>query len=252
MYYYRLEIRTEESDLKEKLNSILGLKPNVLGDTFWVYEKESYLECDFISYSLSLLNGKYDELNDIGIDRSMITIWILYEYDNDIGSLYFSPEQLNGLGEEKINLCISCWDKCNPTFTIEDITVKDDMFNAFDIYTLRIDMHDETNVEKVNHILQEKANEINGTYWCYNKKLFYEEFFDFFPKHFIRMLRGKIQLLKDIGISRRDISFELEYHYDCQCNMEFPPRITLLLGKEGVRFVIRCIDGHIYGEKRDL
>ena len=135
MYYYRLEIRTEESDLKEKLNSILGLKPNVLGDTFWVYEKESYLECDFISYSLSLLNGKYDELNDIGIDRSMITIWILYEYDNDIGSLYFSPEQLNGLGEEKINLCISCWDKCNPTFTIEDITVKDDMFNAFDIYT---------------------------------------------------------------------------------------------------------------------
>lgn len=64
---------------------------------------------DFINGFLNLLENKYDKLADIGINRIDISIWYLYEYDQQC-NMEFDPIRLKRLGENEITLCISCWD----------------------------------------------------------------------------------------------------------------------------------------------
>ncbi len=55
------------------------------------------------------MEGKYELLATIGIERKDITIWMLYEYDQQC-NLEFDPIRMKRLGDNGIGLCISCWD----------------------------------------------------------------------------------------------------------------------------------------------
>ena len=65
---------------------------------------------EILVYFLSLLEGKYEKLESIGISRENISIWILYEYEGQC-NMEYDPESMKKLGESGILLCISCWEK---------------------------------------------------------------------------------------------------------------------------------------------
>lgn len=64
---------------------------------------------DFITTFLDILEGKYEELEKIGIQRNNIVIFVLYRYYGQCNT-EFEPEQLARLGINGIRLCISCWE----------------------------------------------------------------------------------------------------------------------------------------------
>jgi hypothetical protein len=63
---------------------------------------------DFVNTFLNILEGKYEELFKVGVEKSDITTWMYYEYDSQC-NLEFSPQDLKRLGDNDISLCISCW-----------------------------------------------------------------------------------------------------------------------------------------------
>lgn len=109
-YIYALRVSCESSS---DVSRVLGLESQTNFVNSWtcsVSESESDPPFDFIDKFLSILNGHYAELENLGITRSEISIWIYYEYDEQC-NLEFSPESMMRLGTEGITLCISCWQK---------------------------------------------------------------------------------------------------------------------------------------------
>jgi hypothetical protein len=94
-----------------KIEGILGIKPKPIDDdlfTWWIHETED-TDVYFIDYFLSILEGKYEQLKQIGIERNDISVWVIYYYDGQC-NMEFSPERMYKLGKEEITLCISCSD----------------------------------------------------------------------------------------------------------------------------------------------
>jgi len=78
----------------------------------WAYEvvcedEDPYF--DFINEFLNILEGNFERLIEIGVEKNNISIWLLYEYDSQC-NMEFDPKRLMRLGENGITLCISCWD----------------------------------------------------------------------------------------------------------------------------------------------
>lgn len=114
-YTYILRINYEQNQL-ENITNILGTLPSN-NKFYWeliLIQKDSEPYIDFINKFLNLLEGKYDQLSQIGIERDDITVWILYEYDREC-NLEFSPEQMKRLGVNGITLCVSCWQSSEKT-----------------------------------------------------------------------------------------------------------------------------------------
>jgi hypothetical protein len=114
--YDKLEIAFKPSiETFNKITDLLKVKPsNILGDipASWVYEiidEDENTYYDFINEFLDILENKYETLAKLGIERSDITIWYLYEYDQQC-NMEFDPKRLKRLGDNGIKLCISCWD----------------------------------------------------------------------------------------------------------------------------------------------
>ena len=105
---YSIRISTD-AEKHDAISTIIGVTPN-FGPYIWGLEIEKLQNepFDFVSYFLSLLEGKYEALNTLGIHRSDISIWHLYEYEEQC-NLEISPEQMTELGSAGITLCISCW-----------------------------------------------------------------------------------------------------------------------------------------------
>jgi hypothetical protein len=107
-YIFSLEILADEEQV-EKITSILGVNPNY-AQVAWGYKlvSESYL--NFIDIFINILDNKYDELSKIGIERELISIWMIYEYKEQC-NMEFSPTDMRKLSENGIALCISCYEK---------------------------------------------------------------------------------------------------------------------------------------------
>jgi hypothetical protein len=118
--YDKLEISFEPSvDTFNQLTTILGVKPSNDFTGFpdnipscWTHvaiddKPDEYF--DFINIFLDILDRKYSVLEKLNIKRSDISIWMLYEYDQQC-NMEFDPKRLKRLGDNGITLCISCWD----------------------------------------------------------------------------------------------------------------------------------------------
>jgi hypothetical protein len=109
--YHSLRIWVSEKNSR-KIDEILGVETNQDITTWWTLdhiEKENDEYISFVEYFLSILDGKYDKLAEIGIQRDDITIWKIYAYDAQC-NMEFSPEEMYNMGKEGIKLCISCYD----------------------------------------------------------------------------------------------------------------------------------------------
>jgi hypothetical protein len=110
-YYYSLQIDAPE-DQYDEIDIILGVKSNFALSAGWgieLVEKKEDESVFFIKYFLSILEGKYEKLEKIGITRDNISLWMLYEYEGQC-NMEFSPKDMYNLGKEGIVLCISCWE----------------------------------------------------------------------------------------------------------------------------------------------
>ena len=108
---YNLKISCSSKGQKEKVSNLLRIKSNKQMSNTWcleVQEKESDEYFDFVNHFLDILEGKYGQLESIGISKEDISIWLLYEYDNQC-NMEFLPNNLKRLGENGISLCVSCW-----------------------------------------------------------------------------------------------------------------------------------------------
>lgn len=112
MYYYSLKIQTSSDSQIEEITKIIGLKSNrpELGWEIEISRHQDDLPIPFINNFLGILSGKYNDLERIGINRENISIWILYEYEEQC-NMEFCPSDLQKIGNEGITLCISCWEK---------------------------------------------------------------------------------------------------------------------------------------------
>jgi hypothetical protein len=111
-YSYILRINCN-NNLSEEITRLLKVKPTQ--STFKRWELEIVQDCDseyidYVKNFLDILEDKYDQLEQIGISRDSIEIWIYYEYDQQC-NMEFSPDDLKKIGNNGISLCISCWQK---------------------------------------------------------------------------------------------------------------------------------------------
>lgn len=107
---YQLRIVVDEKNY-DAVSSIVGLRPRDYLHG-WVYQiilEEEPIVVNPIEIFLNALNTKYDALTRLGIEKGNITIWLIYEYNNQC-NMEFSPNTLSKLGENGIALCISCYE----------------------------------------------------------------------------------------------------------------------------------------------
>lgn len=105
--YYRLQIDCEPTQY-ENVSIILGVTPSK--NRPWIVEVEAgQISSDGITYLVSLLIDKFEQLNQLGITRENISVWIIYAYQQQC-NLEFTPTQLGLLSQEAIRLCISCYE----------------------------------------------------------------------------------------------------------------------------------------------
>ena len=107
---YVLSINCNKSNLAS-VDRILNITSDKENNHYWelcLVEEESDPFIDFVNIFLDVLDGKYDDLSQVGIERENIIIWRYYEYDQEC-NLEMSPEKMKKLGEQGISLCISCW-----------------------------------------------------------------------------------------------------------------------------------------------
>jgi hypothetical protein len=97
--------------LKTPTNNDRGLLSDKIPST-WTFEVIRENEApyfDFINEFLDILENKYEKLLELGVQKNDITVWYLYEYDQQC-NMEFDPLRLKRLGDNGITLCISCWD----------------------------------------------------------------------------------------------------------------------------------------------
>lgn len=106
---FSLRIHTKEENYK-KASEIL--KRDLLDwSRGWIHEVDNSQQdeyYDFINIFLDILEGHYEELESIGIARDNISIWMIYEYNQQC-NMEFLPKDMKRLGDNKITLCISCY-----------------------------------------------------------------------------------------------------------------------------------------------
>jgi len=112
MYYYSLRISISNIEQIDQINRILEVKSNYpeVGWGLEIIKENNYFEFNFTDYFLSILKEKDVELKDINITPDDISIWVLYEYQDQC-NLEFNSVDLTKIGSAGISLCISCWEK---------------------------------------------------------------------------------------------------------------------------------------------
>ncbi len=121
MKYYNLYIDLEKnSNAYHSVTEILGIKPTKKelkeldtneSNTWWhqIVENETDMPFGFINHFLDLIEPNLNKLAALGIKRSDILIWLVYEYDKQC-SMEFNPQEMKRLGECGIAFNIDCFE----------------------------------------------------------------------------------------------------------------------------------------------
>jgi len=107
-YSFSLQILAN-SEQAAKITQILDIEPNN-PHSEWRYELivENNGYTNFIDQFINILDSKYDELENIGIVRGNISVWMICFYDDEQCNIKILPDEMKKLGNNGITLCISC------------------------------------------------------------------------------------------------------------------------------------------------
>jgi len=107
---YILKIDCSE-DISAKVSQTLGVGQFDSVSNTWSFEIIENLSeppIDFISRFLAVIEENDEYFYSLGIRRSDISVWRLYEYDEQC-NMELAPDKMKRLGEQGIGLCMSCW-----------------------------------------------------------------------------------------------------------------------------------------------
>jgi hypothetical protein len=120
MKYHQLFIHFENSaETYAAVTTLLGKTP-VLAEPskfssnihdLWHYQVDTDEEDEpfhFIDAFLDILEGKYEALAALSVQREDITFWLIYEYKQQC-AIEFPPIEMKRLGENGIHLNIDCY-----------------------------------------------------------------------------------------------------------------------------------------------
>lgn len=111
MYYYEIRILDISERQIQQISDILGVNScSESGSWNYVVKKGDDESYSFSEAFLSILDGKYGRLEQIGVVRNQITFWVIYAYEGQC-NMEFSSEEMLRMGQEGITLCVSCWEK---------------------------------------------------------------------------------------------------------------------------------------------
>jgi hypothetical protein len=103
-----------EEDQESLVTKILEREPDI-DEAYWqisIYQEKDSYPVNYIQDFIKVLNGKYDALHQLGIQKSNISVWYYYEYDQEC-NIEILPEEMKLLSDNGIVLCISCWQNSN-------------------------------------------------------------------------------------------------------------------------------------------
>lgn len=106
-YFFSLRIMATDEQ-SAKISHVLERASNDVSGGWTIDIDVNGEYVDFINYFLEILDGKYEKLQEIGIERNNISIWMIYGYDQQC-NMEFHPENLKKLGDNGIVLCVSCY-----------------------------------------------------------------------------------------------------------------------------------------------
>lgn len=117
---YRLEINSYNEEFINSIESIL--KAHLFHFENWYIEISKWSEevnfkivdngiifFDYISFFLNIIESHSNEFKKNGVERKDISIWRLYEYDEQC-NMEYSAEELKKLWDAGVTFCISCWE----------------------------------------------------------------------------------------------------------------------------------------------
>ena len=115
MFFFRLEIALPKDARVEDVSRILNLQasgPRSEDGNIWAVEDEEpeIGWIDFIGRYCDSVRRGMTGLEGLGISSDYISIWMLYEYDQQC-NMEFTPDEMKVMGELGITFCISCWAK---------------------------------------------------------------------------------------------------------------------------------------------
>lgn len=107
MTEYVLKIETKEYD---KITELLKVLPTRIKYS-WEFSinEQNILYTNAIDYLMNIIESKRDELIEMGVKSNDITIWFYKPYIGEC-NIEFSPEEMKRLSNNKVSLCISCWE----------------------------------------------------------------------------------------------------------------------------------------------
>jgi hypothetical protein len=104
-------LRIDCEDIKKSsVSKVLGRQSNK-DAPYWeisIIQDDSSGPVNYIDEFIGVLDGKYDSLSELGIQREDISVWRYYEYDQEC-NMEISPREMKLLSSNEVVLCISCW-----------------------------------------------------------------------------------------------------------------------------------------------
>jgi hypothetical protein len=109
-YILRISCESSKFDLVDRA---LNCNRSSNDDVEWEFalinqEEDSDASVDYISIFVPLIENNREKLEEIGISRNDITIWIYYVYEQQC-NFEFHPDEMKRLADNGIVLCVSCW-----------------------------------------------------------------------------------------------------------------------------------------------
>ena len=86
-------------------------RPSATDEADWTLQLEEGPEdapLPFVDIFIDALEGKFDALEKIGVDRECITVLVASEYDQQCNT-EISAKDIRKLGENELGVAFSCW-----------------------------------------------------------------------------------------------------------------------------------------------
>jgi len=221
MQYYQLTIES-----KKNINEICNCNFFRLNGRFWIYDITEDETTDYVDFFIQFIKKNKEKLQNNGITSDDITVWLLYEYEQQC-SLRISAKDMELLGEENIVLCVSCWEKD----TTLDLSYDNPYLNEEKIlYLLKVKTD-----KNPNDFFSRKNFCFDNGWWCYQTDNVRHGIHEL-----VSLIKNNQKQIFPNGISAEDINICFYYEYASECSWEFSSEEMKELGNLGLDLFITC------------
>lgn len=112
MARYLYQLRIASGDPFE-IARVVNMPSQGDDDVCWVIEvaeADDDPPYDYVNEFIGIVEGRYEELQAIGVSRADVSVWVLYEYEQQC-NIELRPADMEKLGKNGVTWCLSCWEQ---------------------------------------------------------------------------------------------------------------------------------------------